>query len=112
MDYEKEINELKRQLSNLQEAFLQYKKNNNQVVDRADEAYNGVKDLTPEILSKQAYIGEKEVIFESPKAGNVSAWVTQVDGVQVPCTTEVTDRAIKVIFDPLVKVAIVNVSIQ
>ncbi len=45
MDYEKEINELKRQLSNLQNAFLQYKKNNNQVVDRSDEAYNKVPQV-------------------------------------------------------------------
>ena len=45
MDYEKEINELKRQLSNLQESFLQYKKNNNQVVERSDDAYNKVPQV-------------------------------------------------------------------
>lgn len=112
MDYEKEINDIKSQLNLLQIAFVNAQRNDVNTVGRVDDTENKITSITPEILSKQVYIGEKEVIFESPKAGNVSAWVTQVDGVQVPCTTEVTDRIIKVIFDPLVKVAIVNVSIQ
>lgn len=45
MDYEKEINELKRQLANLQDSFFGYKKNNNQVVERSDDAFNKIPQV-------------------------------------------------------------------
>ena len=45
MDYEKEINELKRQVANLQNAFLQASRNTVPVTDRADSAYNKIPQV-------------------------------------------------------------------
>ena len=45
MDYEKEINQLKRQLNNLQNAYLQSCKNQVPVTGRADEAYGKIPQV-------------------------------------------------------------------
>ena len=45
MDYEKEINDLKRQLNLLQNAFLQASKNQVPIVDKTDMAYNKVPQV-------------------------------------------------------------------
>ena len=45
MDYEKEIKELKRQLTNLQNAFLQSCKNQVPVTGKTDDAYNKIPQV-------------------------------------------------------------------
>ena len=45
MDYEKEINELKRQLGNLQNAVLQSARNQVPITGRTDEAYNKIPQV-------------------------------------------------------------------
>lgn len=45
MDYEKEIKELKRQLNNLQNAYLQSCKNQVPITGRTDEAYNKIPQV-------------------------------------------------------------------
>ena len=45
MDYEKEINELKRQLNNLQNAYLQSCKNQVPITGKTDDAYNKIPQV-------------------------------------------------------------------
>ena len=45
MDYEKEIKEIKIQLANLQNAFLQSQRNNVPVVGRVDDSYNKIPQV-------------------------------------------------------------------
>ena len=45
MDYEKEINELKRQLNNLQNAVLQSAKNQVPITGKTDDAYNKIPQV-------------------------------------------------------------------
>ena len=111
MDYEKEINELKAQIKRLQVAFLQASENQVPIIEKTDNTASKVDQIYPVTLSNKAYIGDTVSVFECDKAGNVSAWVTQEDGSQVPCTTEVEASKISVIFEPLKKVATVTVSI-
>lgn len=54
MDYEKEINELKRQLERLQNAFLQMSKNQVPVTEKADNASNKI----PQVDENTSGVGE------------------------------------------------------
>ena len=45
MDYEKEINELKRQLTNLTNAFLQSQKNQEPTIHKSEDAYNKIPQV-------------------------------------------------------------------
>ena len=45
MDYEKEINELKRQLANLERAYLQSCKNQVPITGKTDDAYNKIPQV-------------------------------------------------------------------
>ena len=45
MDFEKEIKELKRQLTNLQNAFLQSQKNQVPITGKTDDAYNKIPQV-------------------------------------------------------------------
>ena len=56
MDYEKEINELKRQLNNLQNSYLQSEKNQVPVTGRTDEAYNKI----PQVDENTQGVGENQ----------------------------------------------------
>ena len=56
MDYEKEINELKRQLSALQKAFLQSERNQVPITDKTDDAYNKI----PQVDENTTGVGENQ----------------------------------------------------
>lgn len=45
MDFEKEIKELKRQLTNLQNAFLQSQRNQVAITGKTDDAYNKIPQV-------------------------------------------------------------------
>ena len=45
MDYEKEIKELKRQLTNLTNAFLQSQKNQTPIIEKSEDAYNKIPQV-------------------------------------------------------------------
>lgn len=71
-----------------------------------------VNDITPIIMSKNAYIDDTMVEFDyTTKQGNISAWLENGD-VQVPCEFEVIENKIIVYFNALEEVSVVKVSIQ
>lgn len=57
MDYEKEIKEIKIQLANLQNAFLQGQRNNVPVVERVDESHNKI----PQVDENTQGVGENSL---------------------------------------------------
>lgn len=78
---------------------------------RISAVNNRVSDITPYTESKDVYIGNTECIFNKPKDGNISAWLT-VGNEQIPCTYEVVNDMIVVSFEALEEVGTVNISIQ
>ena len=56
MDYEKEIKEIKIQLANLQNAYLNSQRNLTPVVGKSDEAYNKV----PQVDENTSGVGENQ----------------------------------------------------
>jgi methyl-accepting chemotaxis protein len=57
MDYEKEINELKKKLNNLTEAYLQSQRNQVPVVEKTDESYNKI----PQVDENTTGVGENSL---------------------------------------------------
>lgn len=80
MNYEKEIEELKRQMKRLQESYLQMSKNQVPVVEKADDAINKADAVTPYRETKVAYYGETEKIFYDVPNGIVSVFFDNYNG--------------------------------
>lgn len=70
-----------------------------------------VTDITPWTASKTAYIDDTEVAFTDAPQGNVSVYMTDKDGQNVPCTFERVYNGIKVAFEKRNSLAEVNISI-
>ena len=111
MDYEKEINELTSRLNNLQKAFEQSQRNQVPVTAKTDDTANKVVEITPWTASKTAYIDDTELTFTDAPQGNVSVYMTDKDGQNVPCTFERVYNGIKVAFEKRNSLAEVNISI-
>lgn len=109
MDYEKEINELKRQMNRLQEAFLQLSRNQVPVTAKADDAYNKAEAVTPYTETKGGYYGETEKTFYDAPMGNVSVFFDNYNGIYA--TSRVDNRLI-VSFDELKAETNITISIQ
>lgn len=67
--------------------------------------------MIPTTLSKTAYIDDTEVTFTDVPQGNVSVYMTDKDGQNVPCTFERVYNGIKVAFEKRNSLAEVNISI-
>lgn len=84
-------------------------------IDRLNSRINStnarVSQITPYISEKTAYIGDTEVEFPKAKDGIITVTVIDEDGQQIPCEMQIAEN-IKVVFEPLEKVATVSISIQ
>lgn len=107
MNYEKEINDLKRQVKQLNESVLAMGKNNVGQVSKLDDTSNKVEQITPYKASKTAYIGDTEVVFTDVPQGNLSVYFDTPTDYSV----ERTKDAIAVTFDALDEVTEVTISI-
>ena len=113
MNYEKEIKDLRKQLNNLQDAFLTSIKNNTSVVDKVDTTANQVVSITPFTESKTVGIQDTECIFtDVDKEGSLTTTVKTESGEYLPFTVERSRNRIRVSFDSLNEVATVTISIQ
>lgn len=113
MNYEKEIKDLRKQLNNLQDAFLTSIKNNTSVVDKVDTTANQVVSITPFTESKKVGIQDTECIFtDVDKEGSLTTTVKTESGEYLPFTVERSRNRIRVSFDSLNEVATVTISIQ
>lgn len=106
MNYENEINNIKKQLAFLQNSFLQMSKNGSTQTAKVDDTANKVVQITPYTASKTAYIGDTEVVFESVPQGNVSVF-----GLTSYQTERIADNLV-ISFDALEEVTTVSISIQ
>ena len=84
MNYEKEINDLKRQVKQLNESVLAMGKNNVGQVSKLDDTSNKVEELTPYTDTKTAYYGDYECMFYDVPQGNVSVFFDNYTGAYMP----------------------------
>lgn len=86
------------------------------VIDSLASSINAVNqrvsDITPYTESKIAYIDDTQVVFNAAKDGNVSVFMTDGDGQNVPFTFERVNEQIKVSFEKRESLATVTISIQ
>ena len=107
MNYEKEINDLKRQVKQLNESVLAMGKNNVGQVSKLDDTSNKVEQITPYKASKTAYIGDTEVVFENVPQGDISVF-----GLEEYRVEFITNGTFVITFDALEEVTTVSISIQ
>ena len=108
MNYEKEINDLKRQVKQLNESVHAMGKNNVGQVSKLDDTSNKVTDLTPYTETKTAYIEDAYCVFENVPQGLVSVYVNGASHYNY----DVFDHRISVKGLPLEEVTEVTISIQ
>ena len=106
MNYELEINNLKKRLDNLQQSFIQAQKNSVPTTAKVDDTANKVEQITPYTETKTAYIGDTEVVFTDVKLGNLSVF-----GLETYKAERDSDR-IRITFEPLEEVTEVTISIS
>ena len=83
------------------------------VLSRRISAVNSrVTQITPYTESKTAYIDDTDVFFDIPKDGNISVFMVDGEGQNVPCTFEQINGQIKVLFEKRESLATVTISIQ
>lgn len=70
-----------------------------------------VNNITPFTETKTAYIDDTEVVFRSVKDGNVSVFMTDKEGANVPFEFERINGDIKVLFEKRKSLATVTISI-
>ena len=109
MNYEKEINDLKRQVKQLNESVLAMGKNNVGQVSKLDDTSNKVEQITPYTATKPAYIGDTGVVFENVPQGNVSVFGLEFNTVY---GIERVSNNLLITFEPLDYVTCITISIQ
>lgn len=108
MNYEKEINDLKRQVKQLNESVLAMGKNNVGQVSKLDDTSNKVEQITPYTASKTAYIGDTECYFGGTPTGNVSVY-----GLNQQHEMTITETYVLIKWHkPLEEVTEITISIQ
>lgn len=81
------------------------------LLEHIDQLGKQTEAITPWTASKTAYIDDTEVTFTDAPQGNVSVYMTDKDGQNVPCTFERVYNGIKVAFEKRNSLAEVNISI-
>lgn len=81
------------------------------VLESIDRLGKMTEAITPWTASKTAYIDDTELTFTDAPQGNVSVYMTDKDGQNVPCTFERVYNGIKVAFEKRNSLAEVNISI-
>lgn len=81
------------------------------VLESIDRLGKQTEAITPWTASKTAYIDDTELTFIDAPQGNVSVYMTDKDGQNVPCTFERVYNGIKVAFEKRNSLAEVNISI-
>lgn len=109
MNYEYEIDKLKKAVANLNNTVLQMAKNNTKEVSKTDSTANEVKAITPYTETKTAYIGDTEIIFDNVPSGNMSIFGLLSRLYRVD---RESDRVIITLLAPLEEVTEVTISIQ
>lgn len=112
MNYEYEIDKLKKAVANLNNTVLQMAKNNTPMVSKVDNTANIVTTITPYTETKTAYLGDTEVIFTDVKDGNLSVFVKDENGNYPDFSVDRNGDIITVYFEPLEYITTITISIQ
>lgn len=117
MDYEKEIEQLKKRLTNTENLLNSFIKSYN-----LDKGYNkadvsgvrvSVSNITPYTESKNGYIGDEMVVFNTSVSGNISVFAVDENGNMPSFSVKKDSNYIEVVFDnPLEYVTTVTLSVQ
>lgn len=106
MNYEKEINDLKRQVKQLNESVRAMGKNNVGQVSKLDDTSNKVEQITPYTASKTAYIGDTEIVFNNVPSGNLMIYSP------IPVTySHLGDKVVVGFDEPLEEVTTITISV-
>lgn len=111
------IEELAKRVTNLERNFSALINTININKGYTDADLNGVRagvsNITPYTETKEAYIGDTEVIFNTDVSGNLTVYVTDSEGNIPSYTVTKSTGYIRVAFDnPLERPAKVTISIQ
>lgn len=107
MNYEYEIQNLKNQISDLQDTVRKLAKGNTEEVSKREQTTAQVDSLTPYTETKTAYIGDTEVSFQN-HSGNLTVFTEK----QFPYSVDRNNDFIVVNFEPLEEVSTITISIQ
>lgn len=108
MNYEYEIDKLKKAVANLNNTVLQMAKNNTPMVSKVDNTANIVTTITPYTETKTAYIGDTSVHFLDVPSGNLTVY-----GLDTYKTTRTSYNAVLIEWEtPLEEVTEITISIQ
>lgn len=107
MNYEYEIQNLKNQISDLQDSVRKLAKGNTEEVSKREQTTTQVNAITPYTETKTAYIGDTEVVFQN-KQGNLLVYTDK----PFPYSVDRNHDFIVVNFEPLEEVSQITISIQ
>lgn len=81
------------------------------LIEHIDQLGKATEAITPKTFTKTAYIDDTEVTFTDVPLGNVTVYMTDKEGQNVPCTFERVYNGIKVSFEKREALAEVTISI-
>lgn len=106
MTLEQRVNQLEKQVDNLNKAFLQAQRNQVPITAKVDDSANQVKAITPYTETKTAYIDDTEIMFTDVPNGNLSVF-----GIDNFSMTKDNGRLV-LTFEPLEEVTEITISIS
>lgn len=105
MTTEQRLNQLEKQVDNLNKAFLQAQRNQVPITAKVDDSANKIVDLTPYTETKIGYYGETEKTFYNVPQGNVTVF-----GLKEYSLDRISDR-LTITFDALSEQTEITISI-
>ena len=105
MTLEQRVNQLEKQVDNLNKAFLQAQRNQVPITAKVDDSANQVKAITPYTATQIGYYGETEKTFYDVPQGNVTVF-----GLKEYSLDRISDR-LTLTFDALSEQTEITISI-
>ena len=105
MTLEQRVNQLEKQVDNLNKAFLQAQRNQVPITAKVDDSDNQVNAITPYTETQIGYYGETEKTFYHVPKGNVTVF-----GLKEYSLDRISDR-LTITFDALSEQTEITISI-
>lgn len=105
MTLEQRVNQLEKQVDNLNKAFLQAQRNQVPITAKVDDSANNIKAITPYTETQIGYYGETEKTFYNVPLGNVTVF-----GLKEYSLDRISDR-LTITFDALSEQTEITISI-
>lgn len=108
MTLEQRVNQLEKQVDNLNKAFLQAQRNQVPITAKVDDSANQVKAITPYTETQIGYYGETEKTFYGVPSGNLNVFFSNYKGKYE--YMKIADRLV-IYFDALKEQTDITISI-